>query len=80
MSRLYHSYTLDARKIDPFVPSFPKEMESSMYLCGLSDFLLPDDKQYQSYRLGYVFAKGSVVSRTQGGRSRSLDLSIASYR
>lgn len=60
-------------------------MESSMYLCGLSDFLLPDDKQYQSYRLGHVFAKGSVVSRTPVPRrekqiARSLDRADRMYQ
>ena len=87
MSRLYRSWIL-RRKIDPFVPSFPKEMESSIYLCGLSDsserasgsLLLFSPRQTISIMtagIGYrIFAKGSVMCarrREKGDGERSVD-------
>ena len=87
MSRLYRSWIL-RRKIDPFVPSFPKEIESSIYLCGLSDsserasgsLLLFSPRQTISIMtagIGYrIFAKGSVMCarrREKGDGERSVD-------
>ena len=87
MSRLYRSWIL-RRKIDPFAPSFPKEMESSIYLCGLSDsserasgsLLLFSPRQTISIMtagIGYrIFAKGSVMCarrREKGDGERSVD-------